>query len=41
MKVIPWTVNDSVQMMKIIETGVDGIISDDPKLLQRVARLYK
>jgi len=41
MKVIPWTVNDSVQMMKIIETGVDGIISDDPRLLQNVARLYK
>jgi glycerophosphoryl diester phosphodiesterase len=41
MKVIPWTVNDSVQMMKTIETGVDGIISDDPELLQRVARSYK
>lgn len=41
MKVIPWTVNDSVDMMKTIETGVDGIISDDPELLQRVARLYK
>lgn len=41
MKVIPWTVNDSIQMMKTIETGVDGIISDDPELLQRVAKLYR
>lgn len=41
MKVIPWTVNDSIQMMKTIETGVDGIISDDPELLQRVAAMYK
>jgi len=41
MKVIPWTVNDSIQMMKTIETGVDGIISDDPELLVRVAKLYR
>lgn len=41
LKVIPWTVNDSVDMMKTIETGVDGIISDDPELLQRMAKLYR
>lgn len=41
LKVIPWTVNDSVDMMKTIETGVDGMISDDPGLLQRMAKLYR
>lgn len=41
MKVIPWTVNDSIDMMKTIEMGVDGIISDDPELLQRMAAQYK
>lgn len=41
LKVIPWTVNDSVSMMKLIEMGVDGIISDDPKLLGEVAEKYK
>lgn len=41
MKVIPWTVNDSIQMMKVIEMGVDGIISDDPKLLVEVADKYR
>ena len=41
MKVIPWTVNDSIQMMKTIETGVDGIISDDPELLQQITARYK
>ena len=41
MKVIPWTVNDSIQMMKTIETGVDGIISDYPDVLQRMAKQYR
>lgn len=31
--VITWTVNDSQQMRRIAEMGVDGIISDDTKLL--------
>lgn len=41
MKVIPWTVNDSVQIMKTIETGVDGIISDDPQSVAKIAQLYR
>lgn len=41
MKVIPWTVNDSVQIMKTIETGVDGIISDDPQSVVKTAQLYR
>jgi len=32
--VIPWTVNDPAMMTKLIEMGVDGIISDRPDLVQ-------
>ena len=32
-KVIVWTVNDPAAMLQSAEWGVDGIISDDPKLL--------
>lgn len=32
-KVIVWTVNDPAAMQQSAEWGVDGIISDDPKLL--------
>jgi glycerophosphoryl diester phosphodiesterase len=31
--VITWTVNDPRQMLRAARMGVDGIISDDPKLL--------
>ncbi|MEO1253293.1 MAG: glycerophosphodiester phosphodiesterase family protein [Bacteroidota bacterium] len=30
MKVIPWTVNDSSDIMKVIAWGVDGVITDYP-----------
>ncbi|WP_418315951.1 glycerophosphodiester phosphodiesterase [Piscinibacter sakaiensis] len=33
--VIPWTVNQPEMMRKLIDMGVDGIISDRPDLLQR------
>jgi len=33
MKVIPWTINDPVIMKKLIEIGVDGIITDYPDRL--------
>ena len=32
MKVIPWTVNRTEQMEKLLEMGVDGIITDYPNL---------
>jgi len=32
-KIIVWTVNDAPAMQQFAEWGVDGIISDDPKLL--------
>ncbi|USK32016.1 glycerophosphodiester phosphodiesterase [Bacillus sp. F19] len=36
MKVIPWTVNDSPTMNKLVEDGVDGIITDYPDRLREV-----
>jgi len=37
-KVVAWTVNDAGDMAKLIDMGVDGIISDRPDLLREVAR---
>ncbi len=37
LKVVVWTVNDSADMRRMIEWGVDGIISDRPDLLRRTA----
>lgn len=36
--VIAWTVNDRKQMLRLVEFGVDGIISDDTKLLVETLR---
>lgn len=36
MKVIPWTVNDKATMNKLIDDGVDGIITDYPDRLREV-----
>jgi glycerophosphoryl diester phosphodiesterase len=36
--VIPYTVNDAATMQRLIDLGVDGIITDDPDLLNDVAR---
>lgn len=38
LKVIPYTVNDAPTMQRLIDLGVDGIITDDPDLLVLVAR---
>ncbi len=37
LKVIPYTVNDPAVMQRVIDLGVDGIITDDPDLLVGVA----
>jgi glycerophosphoryl diester phosphodiesterase len=36
LKVLPWTVNDPSEMRKLIELGVDGIITDYPDRLRTV-----
>jgi glycerophosphoryl diester phosphodiesterase len=30
LKIIPWTVNDSTEIERLAELGVDGIITDYP-----------
>jgi glycerophosphoryl diester phosphodiesterase len=34
LEVVPWTVNDTPRMGKLIELGVDGIITDRPDLIR-------
>ncbi|GAA3460426.1 glycerophosphodiester phosphodiesterase [Saccharothrix longispora] len=36
LKVVPWTVNDQATMHKLIDDGVDGIITDYPDRLREV-----
>ncbi|MEH0060040.1 glycerophosphodiester phosphodiesterase family protein [Auritidibacter ignavus] len=36
LKVIPWTVNDPETMARLIDLGVDGMITDRPDLLREV-----
>ena len=38
LKVVPYTINDEATMQRVIDLGVDGIISDDPDLLVLVAK---
>jgi glycerophosphoryl diester phosphodiesterase len=38
LKVVPYTVDDEATMDRVIALGVDGLISDDPELLVKVAR---
>jgi len=37
LKVVVWTINDTAGMRRMIEWGVDGIISDRPDLLRKTA----
>ena len=34
LKVLPWTVNDRTDMSRLIDLGVDGIITDYPDRLR-------
>lgn len=36
MRVIPWTVNEVAEMKKLIEMGVDGLISDYPEMYKTI-----
>jgi glycerophosphoryl diester phosphodiesterase len=40
-KVLPWTVNDPADMQRLIDMGVDGIISDYPDRLRDVAMAHR
>jgi len=36
MKIVPWTINEPEDMKRIIETGVDGIITDYPNRIKEL-----
>ena len=38
LKVVPYTINDEAIMQRLVDLGVDGLISDDPDLAVLVAR---
>jgi glycerophosphoryl diester phosphodiesterase len=38
LRVVPYTINDEAHMQRVIDLGVDGIISDDPVTLILVAK---
>lgn len=37
-RVFPWTVNDTTEMKRLLDLGVDGITTDRPDLLQQLLR---
>jgi glycerophosphoryl diester phosphodiesterase len=38
MTVLPWTVNQRADMLRLLDMGVDGIITDFPDVLADVLR---
>ncbi len=36
LKVFPWTVNEKTDMIKLLEIGIDGLITDDPCLFSKI-----
>ena len=38
MKVLPWTVNQRADMIRLMDLGVDGIITDYPDVLRDLVR---
>lgn len=38
MQIVPWTVNDTSNMKKLIALGVDGIITDYPNLMKEIKK---
>jgi glycerophosphoryl diester phosphodiesterase len=36
LRVVPWTVNDRADMARLMDWGVDGLITDDPAILRDV-----
>ena len=36
MKLIPWTINEKSDVLKVLEYGVDGIITDYPKKIKEI-----
>jgi len=37
-RVYPWTVNDTTEMRRLLDLGVDGITTDRPDLLRALLR---